>query len=220
MRRAFYDQLDVTVGTVEGLFDTKLPWPKKGQKLLRPPTKRTPENARAVVHWLNHEYASGLKDITYKDAGDLLTEAVLHGGDGTDPDRFAFPILYLYRHATELLLKDIIREGVRLGVLNADEVEQPLNEHALYRLWNLAKRAISELPGPKEDVQAAEGLISELHQADPDGQSLRYDRDKLGKTNVVKLPGTVDLAHMRRVFQGLWGFLQASAGMLSEAGHD
>lgn len=217
-RRAFYSQLDEAFEPGSLSHMKELPWPKQGQKLFRPATTKTPTNARAIVHWLNNGFPTGLKDTTFKEAGELLTEAVLEGGDGTDPDRFAFPIIYLYRHATELILKDIVRQSQHLGLIGRTEAKKALVGHALYPLWNLAKVAIADLPGSQEDVQAAEGLISELHQADPDGQSLRYETNRSGTPNVVRLPGTIDLMHLRKMFQGLWGFLEASAGMLTDMG--
>ncbi|MCC6351914.1 MAG: hypothetical protein IT202_05325 [Fimbriimonadaceae bacterium] len=217
MSKAFYEEFPGPPN-FDFLSDSdNLPWPRSGQKLLKGPTESTPSQARAVIHWLNTEHGMDMKAETFATAGHLLVEAVIRGADGTHPDRFVFPILYLYRHALEIELKETIRYGLRFNLVAPGKAtDKLLGSHSLLPLWEIAKPVIATLPGPPEDLEYAEGLLIEMHRADPDGQSLRYHRNRHGEANVVELPGVIDLINLRTVFQGLWAFLGASNGMISD----
>jgi hypothetical protein len=214
LRRHFFNEDDYAYDPLTGAPEAL--WPVKGSRLLQEPHSETPSTARAVVHWLNSGHNWGLRASTFKTAGDQLVEAIIRGGDGTHPDRFVFPILYLYRHATEIRLKDILLRAVQLQILGHDTVKKELGRHALGPLWEYSKLAIAELPGPSEDLELISELVSELDRADPDGQSLRYETDRSGNPNQTVMPDVIDLQNLRAVFMGLCNYLEASSGMLSD----
>lgn len=193
------------------LISDDIAWPKGGQKLLRKPTSKTPKEVSAHLDWLETFSPDQMMSSAYKDSGDFLVEALLKGGDGTHPDRFAYPILYLYRHAVELQLKEILSIGLRLSLIApSQKLEDAIENHNLYPLWNLA-RIVFEARWPLGDVavlSAVEGEIQELHSADPDGQRLRYSKTKDGETFPRVLPDQLDLLHLRTCFEGLWNFLE------------
>jgi hypothetical protein len=161
---------------------------------------------------INRVYISG-----FKRAADIVVDGKPKGGHADD---LLFAIGYLYRHAIELQLKYIIYLGLDLGLLR----KRPdcLDDHALYPLWNQARKILSE-NWEKELLQPLEPLIQELHNVDPSGQEFRYERRKDKKRSLQNLPTRVSLATMKRAIgivydsldkclDGLEGMWDASCG--------
>lgn len=217
MEKLFYDRYGVR--QLERPLDTKMAWPKKGQKLLKQPTSKTPREVTAHLDWLqtfNHDLAM---PEAYKESGDFLVEALLQGGDGTHPDRFLFPILYLYRHAVELKLKELIYLGIRLELEDLSTIEETLQAHALYPLWNRVSKVLKQFwpNGDVSELGAVESIICTLHETDKDGQHLRYSKSKDGEKFTHNMPPQIDLLNMRTVIDGLWNLLDGSASGLIDA---
>jgi hypothetical protein len=196
---------------------SNIPWPKKGQKLFKEPTKKTPDTAHIVVRWVEQFKDQRFLGDSFRDAADQLIEAVLKGGDGGHPDRFVYPALYLYRHAAELQLKHLIELCLSLEYIEAtDKVNDALDDHDLYRLWNCLKAGLEKAePNGGEELGLVEARISELHQVDPSGQHVRYATLKDGEKIGLALPDSMDLENLRKVFDGFWSFLEACGLMLS-----
>lgn len=208
MRGHFYNRYDG-----KSLISATENWPTEGQELFANPAERSNEPDIVQLNWLKSESNDLMMPSAYKDAADFLVEALRKGGDGNHSDRFLFPILYLYRHALELELKEIIRLGIRLGdVPNPKSIEKKLGGHSLLELWKLVESLMTKHwpEGNQSDLIAAKSILTELHRLDNDGQHLRYWMDKEKKPYIYPLPDLIDLSHLRAVFDGLWSMLEGT----------
>lgn len=196
---------------------TDIPWPKPGRKLFIAPNYQTPKQGRILIDWVEKSKSTESVGTAFKDAGDQLVEAILHGADGGRPDRFVYPALYLYRHGAELKTKYLINLALRLEHLEeSDNLNKILSGHKLYPLWNQLKIALEkEESKDKVIVSVVEAIINDLHKIDPDGQSLRYAFNSNGNKIALKLPDTFDLVNFRSVFEDFWHFLQGVELMYS-----
>lgn len=101
---------------------------------------------------------------------------------GTDQDVLIYPIVYLYRHHVELVLKAIIKSAS--GVLDRELSEQDLKtlgRHSLWELWQTARPLLDPVceradnqPFPAVDLNGVDFYIRQIHAHDPDGQRFRY----------------------------------------------
>jgi len=121
----------------------------------------------------------------YLEAADALVENAIASHK---QDLFFFPILYNYRHAAEIILKDLILETeklieleVRIGKLDAnlarerEDVMRNLfkNGHILKALLDEFKARFSKVSDESipDDITEA---IEKLHGVDPNGEHFRY----------------------------------------------
>ena len=127
-----------------------------------------------------------------------------------NPDDLVFPVAYLYRHHLELILKELVRLGIRLGAL--DRCEEAMGGHNLHKLWNKAKQLILQVwpDSPDTDLQAVEQVILEFHKLDPSGQAFRYARDKDGGQHLAGAPERVGLNNLKSVVDAVSAFLDAA----------
>ena len=102
-----------------------------------------------------------------------------------------FPLIFLYRHYIELMLKEII-----LNNWEYQEIEEDFpSGHNIYELWGMCRKALKETdklvdPGfaksreyVKQIIGAYDALEADLHkfaEVDPDSQHFRYPVDKYG----------------------------------------
>lgn len=184
---------------------------KQGTQLFQAPAE--PQQTATVAELgvdaiLPREYT---RPESYKRAGDLLIGSLGDGMYDGASDRLFFPAMYLYRHGLELLLKELIRKGAHYLGTTCDN---PAG-HNVQRLWTDSNQVVDA----KRVVEAAwanttpellvwlEASINEIHQLDPDGQTIRYPRNRAGSDNPVNAPERVDLLHFRDCFNIFWHFL-------------
>lgn len=192
--------------------------PKPGDKLFKHVGSGPLSHVDAQIHWPVQVGGDDAIGEAYYEAAELLAEHIKRGGDGTPPDRFFFPIAYLYRHCLELRLKMLVRLGLALEVFPNDRaIQRILRDHKLMPLWNKAKATIERhCGGSNKDTQVIESLINELHQFDKAGQALRYAATKNGKPALPPAPQIVDLASFQNVFSGLIHYINGSIDMLDD----
>ncbi len=120
-------------------------------------------------------------------------------------DRLLLPLIYNYRHALELALKQAIREAVaRLHfdghydtAPDPDELETHLKRKQSHRLGPLAQQLAGLLERldlgrlPTETMS----LLARLHQLDPSGEAFRYANHL--KTTAYQ----VDVVHLTALFR-------------------
>ncbi len=216
MREVFYNKYD-DCHTMEDYLNLKN-WPRKGQSLFVEAKSSTPK--QVIIHFGEVENSNNdfLLPESFKELGDFSIEVLLKGGDGTHPDRFLFPILYYYRHAVELKMKEIIRIGILLNLNSDESVKNIINKHDLHSIWVQSKEIISAFwPNSDEEVlDIVEKFIQDFHNIDPDGQRLRYSRSNKGLAYQYSLPKTIDLIHLRDVIDGLWNLLCGASDGLNE----
>ncbi len=134
---------------------------------------------------------------------DLYADGFLHAADrivdswAGQPweDEFIYPILALYRHHLELLLKLVIRSAPGF----TDEVRDWLYKtHELDKLWSKLEEVYrdSHLWASKECTEACAELIKELSKHDPKSYAARYPIDRQERQTLEQLRA-IDLRILR-----------------------
>lgn len=116
----------------------------------------------------------------FRTAGRRLAEQACDSGH--EQDTLIYPIVYLYRHHIELVLKAIIKTAS--GLLDRELAagdRKALGEHDLARLWAAARPLLNPVcalvpnpPFPEDDLLGIDSYIRQLHEHDPNGESFRY----------------------------------------------
>lgn len=127
----------------------------------------------------------------YWNSANLLANSLLHSPGYPDYD--AYPVVFLYRHAFELGLKNIIYECARIGsFLNIEGLDNALkNHHDLNKLANVSANALNLIfPHLSEElndtIQRIRITAREFHQIDPNSYSFRYPITTSGKHSTAK----------------------------------
>jgi hypothetical protein len=122
----------------------------------------------------------GIKDWVYSRGFRLAAHHLAAQSSDTGPEQgfLIYPIVYLYRHHVELVLKAIITSA--FGLLNRELTEQDLKtlgRHGLSELWREAWplldsvcKCASTLPFPALELEGVDSYIRQIHEHDPDGQ--------------------------------------------------
>ena len=142
-----------------------------------------------ISHWIevDYVYTSG-----FRRAGSRLAQHVCE--TGSDQDFLVYPIVYLYRHHVELILKAIV--GIAAALLDRELTEtdhKALGGHGLSRLWDIARPMLNPVcalvpnpPFPDDDLEGIDSYIRQLHEHDPDGQRFRYATTKVRRNGSHK----------------------------------
>lgn len=178
--------------------------------------------ATATEHWNDIALVAGTTSASFPythgfaDAGDAL---VAHArAQGFGQDLLLFPALYCYRHAIELLLKEIVHVGRRW----AGEPTEVIRSHDLGYLWSKARPAIEAAWPDAEDETYLDRLgsvIGQLADVDADGEQFRYGVDTDGRARL--LPEALlrmDLRHAAIVMRKIIGQLGGAVDGMSEGG--
>jgi hypothetical protein len=186
----------------------KLP-PRKGERLFR-----------GDLHdWKNNACLRQGDDYAcregYLRGAQILVQAV--GEEERDQDFLVYPIVFLYRHYIELLLKGIIRGAPYLIDRELTVAERNhLDGHRLDLLWNDFKPlsvAITKVAGwselPIEDIEGINDYIRQISEIDPHSYSLRYAHSKEGAPSLPEGLTHINLRHfgehMDRLARYPWG---------------
>jgi hypothetical protein len=195
---------------------THLPWPKKGNKAFVsiPDGREIHLPSIQPLPWTFPQHAS-----VFKTAAETIIDAHENGSRVSHPDELFFPVAFLYRHCLELKLKDLIRVGIQTNFFLQKDVAWTFKAHGLAQLWTPVKRLL--LDGwPDADpspILAVEAVIAELHQADPNGQTFRYESDAEGDLHRhERLPEFISLTNLRSTIDNVYTFLDCSEGCLRE----
>jgi hypothetical protein len=198
----------------------KIRWPKKGDDPFL--TKYSDPKSPTFIYldWLTSaQISDSLIASAFKDAADKIINE-LRRKSRNHPDIYFFPIMYLYRHCLELKIKEIIRLGIRLLLIEKDDKAiKTLNGHKLHPLWNLARCVIQSYWNntPKNDIDATGRIIQEFHKIDKSGQLFRYARDTSGKNRHNQMPESIELIHVKDIFDAAYNFLDGCEAGLYEA---
>ena len=146
----------------------------------------------------------------YKTSADLLVDG-LSACPVNNPD-LARPIMFLYRHYLELVLKGV------LGTLQACQFYlaeptgkprvNPKPEHSLMEIWEQIQAAISELESGipdylTESVHTITERIRELEEVDAPSTRFRYPVDIQGNPTLKRLPSKSELLHVKGVIAAM-----------------
>jgi hypothetical protein len=127
------------------------------------------------------------------------------------------PIALLYRHFLELSMKSVMQDGMRLGLIENEDVTE--YAHRLHDLWTKTREVIEKL-NPGEDlapVRTVERVITEFQRIDKSGQEFRYAYTKDGSISLRKAPQTICLSNLRAVMEKVHNFFSGLDGQISSA---
>jgi len=161
----------------------------------------------------------------YKMAAEMLIEG--HLSQTFNNDSLVFPVLALYRHSVEVILKDLIRLGLMTDVYDGDDLiailgrdynmgelgrDAILTRHWLLPLWGYVLKLITSIEEGDEQAAVAGELINQLHEVDEDGQTLRYDRNartlRRDRERFTGMPQVIGIANLRAVASALFDYLE------------
>jgi hypothetical protein len=118
--------------------------------------------------------------ISYRMAAQVLVKSIRGGGD----EAFLFyPVVFLYRHHVELMLKNLIVAFDDPGVqfTQASEITEAqrtalLHGHSLQKLWDHLRPAVQALGNavPTETIEGVNHYIQQLNEIDPGSTNFRY----------------------------------------------
>ena len=184
--------------------ENNMNWPKKGDGAFKPSVPSADKSQLEAFIMPN----DGSYLVGFQWAADMIVDAAKT--NDRNPDNLFFPVAYLYRHHLELMLKEMVRLGVRVGSL--DECKDILGEHNLHKLWNKSKQLIKEVwpDSPDDDLKTVEQVILEFHKLDPTGQAFRYARDSKGGLHLQGGPNCVDLGNLKATVDAVSRFLDAA----------
>lgn len=186
------------MGGAESIFGRSPP-PRTDDVLFRAAEAGT--NA-CISYWhnVNYPYKNGFRIAASRIALQVCETR-------SDQDSLVYPILYLYRHHLELVLKDVFRTVARL--LNrpiSDAEEKTLGRHDLVPLWELTMplleplcRSAGDNTIPAEDIEGVRSYLRQLNEHDPDGQRFRYATIRVRPPKNSNLP----VKHERSIKEGL-----------------
>jgi hypothetical protein len=185
-----------------------LPWPNDGDLLF---TSGHPDwHNSACLNWTegNLVHLEG-----YKVAADQLVKTIETGGH--DQDFLVYPIVFLYRHHLELLLKDLRAAGWR----RYDWDPTAKADHKLPGLWKDCRKVIEEAwPGaPSSDADVVDKLIAEFDAMDPNSTAFRYSTSMKGEKSLPDNVTHLNLRHLSETMDKLSHFLQASLTCVADS---
>ena len=112
--------------------------------------------------------------------------------ENRDQDFLVHPIIYLYRHHVELVLKRLLPLAADLaGEELSEKCSRDLDQHRIDELWNnlkpfLKKEKIRKHCGvaiAADDFAGISSYIQQLSKIDPDAQAFRYSHRKTGEAS-------------------------------------
>lgn len=160
-----------------------------------------------VGRQLPDEYAAHYYSDGFRSAARRLVVNLI---ERSDPDLLVdvvvYPILFLYRHHLELLLKLLIVAGRRLLAENGD---QPFG-HRLDKLWMIARPIMERCfdDGDWSQNEIVTSLMAELYSWDPTGEAGRYAKNNKGMKHFEEL-SLLNIRHFADVAERLSEYLSA-----------
>lgn len=180
------------------------------------PSIFTKGHARYMAHvWFGDEpwlrYASN-----YWDTAKKIAEDVINANNRFDMDQTIFPIIFLYRHSTELYLKLLL--AVCLAYVDG-KTKVPKG-HSLQFLWGELKKsgsdALTKLGWDKKTIDAhlqpLDSKIADAELLDGDSMVFRYPVDNRGNPMLAD-NSFINLEAVHQFFEDI---LQSLDGFLSQ----
>ncbi len=180
--------------------------PRKHDVVFRADHKNARTTARLTQGWSSDVYAEG-----YRDAARTLVRQCAN----TDwqKNTLVFPIVYLYRHHIELVLKTLTVTGSYLVGRELTGIEmKTLGKHRLDQLWSNFKPILKEVSSVanysirSKDIAGVDSYIRQLTEVDPDSFKFRYPTSKTGVPSLPYLK-YIDLAIFADAMERLAYFL-------------
>lgn len=195
--RAMSEPVSLNLGLIT------LPWPDDSTAVFRAgePSRNLAWIPQSAAQW--HCYADG-----YREAADRLYQSWRESSN----DLLIFPLVFVFRHYTELRLKELLQSAAEL-------LDLPPNwrcKHRIKNLW-LRLRALLQRIEPKgsnRDLVNAERLLLELAARDPISMEFRYPEDNDGKRHLADLQ-RIDVVNFYTAMSQLSGLLDGASMAIS-----
>ena len=192
------------------------PPPRKGDKLFRGDLRDWKSNACLRVGD-EYAYREG-----YRRGAQILVRTIEE--TQCDQDFLVYPIVFLYRHHVELVLKRVIEQAPYLIERPLTKAENDhLEKHRLSLLWGDFRpmaAAISELAGwnalPPEDIEGIGDYIRQIDEVDPGSYSLRYALSKKGDPSLPEELTHINLRHFGDLMERLANYLYGLEAAMSD----
>jgi hypothetical protein len=159
-----------------------------------------------MAHVWPHRSGEYVMPAAYQEAAETLVRAA-ESGPG---DLLVFPIVFLYRHAIEVSMKEVLQRGLELE----DDGHGPPSRHRhdLMALWRRTRALLMQIvpDDPYDGVDEIEAVITELHDLDERSMSFRYDDQEIGKT----LHGPVNVSMIGQTLGGVVNWLAGASDLL------
>ncbi len=148
---------------------------------------RRPGDDNTVLNWVS---SAGTEHQEYRLMGEAYLSAakvLVRKWSGSTPftDFDAYPVVFLYRHALELLMKSLVVAGRTRLAIRTKGIEGALGGHSLTKLWPIVSSVLDAMGWTKDTPEGrplheSRKLIDQLNSADPQSMSFRYPRSKRG----------------------------------------
>ena len=163
-----------------------------------------------VGRQLPDEYGAQYYSDGFRSAARHLVEDLIEKRDyNLLVDVVVYPVVFLYRHHLELLIKLLIVAGRELLSKSS---EQPFG-HRLDQLWMVARpiieRCFEDADWSQNDI--VDSLVAELSRLDPNGEAARYPESNKGTKHFGDL-ALLNIRHFADVAERLSGYF---SGLLS-----
>jgi hypothetical protein len=184
--------------------------PQKGDRLFRGDLRDWMNNAclNVMVNGDAYAYKAG-----YRRGAEILVDYVCQ--NGRDQDFLVYPIIFLYRHHVELMLKRIIKRILYLiDARLTEDQKQHLERHRLDLLWRDLRMMLPrmcEAVGWEEidaaHIKGVDEYIRQLSELDADSLSFRYSHSKKGKESLPRSLKNINLRHFGELMTRLANYL-------------
>lgn len=199
----------------------ELSWPSTGDEAFGPGSDKN-LLSRTLARF--DRFNSSSKDFLiadgFREAADRIIATLEEEKHFHNADMLVFPVAYLYRHSIELMLKQLISEGLSLHLLDdCESLQATLRGHNLSALWKHTRKAIEGFwpNSERADLEATEKTILAFDALDRSGQAFRYGKNIKGQPNLVDAPAQVELRELRRVMTGVFNLLGGCLDAFSDA---
>jgi hypothetical protein len=184
-----------------------LPWPSADHGL----TKRDRNwTLNSCTGWSKDQPTSRI--IGYREAADLIFRRLVEDRGGCDT--LVYPLVFLWRHAIELQLKNIVDRG---QILLDEEATYP-KHHGLREVWKMAVKVIEELHEEDNgEIDNVTRVIEELCALDPDSAGFRYHQTKKGQPTLATVPEHLHLGSINDALAGVSSYLDCVETVLEQA---
>ena len=122
--------------------------------------------------------------------------------------------MFLWRHAIELQLKNIVDRG---QIVLEEEAAYP-KHHGLKEVWKMAIKVIEKLQEEDNgEIANVTRVIDELCALDPDSAGFRYHQTKKGQPTLDTAPEHLHLGSINDALAGVSSYLDCVDTVLEQA---
>jgi hypothetical protein len=184
-----------------------LPWPNANHSLAKPDPNWT---LNSCLGWSKDRPTSRI--MGYREAADLIFRSLSEDRGGRDT--LVYPLVFMWRHAIELQLKNIVERG---QIVLGEPATYP-KHHGLEETWKMAIKVIGALQEEDQgEIENVTNVIEELCALDPDSTGFRYHEKKNGQPTLHGAPELLPLGSIHEALAGVSSYLDCVDTCLEQA---